>query len=90
MATIGKRPLHPFKKACVAITRYSVGSPDADNLSGSVKYLLDVMQPQSTRHPFGLGIIENDSADCITLTVRSERVSTRKDQKTKVQIEEIR
>lgn len=64
----------PFDWAKVEIVRHSSGKPDPDALAGGfTKPILDAMQVPSKRHPYGAGIIENDTSDCIDLHVRWER-----------------
>jgi len=53
----------PFARAKIRIVRYSLGEPDPEGVSA--KFLLDVLQPQSGRHPYGLGIIADDTAACL-------------------------
>lgn len=62
-----KRPMSstPIQRCNVRILRYAKQAPDGDNLPSSAKLILDVLQPLSKRHPDGLGVIENNSADCI-------------------------
>lgn len=67
----------PFAVAKVEIVRCSAKEPDKDGLYGSVKPILDAMQVASKRHPYGAYIIENDSPDCIELSVRWEKASPR-------------
>ncbi len=86
--TIGRRPAHPFAKARVVIERHSAGSPDRDGLIGGLKPLLDVLQPFSARSPNGLGIIANDSQDCLRLEASSVRCA-RGAAKTVVRIVEL-
>lgn len=59
------RQIGPIARCRVHIYRYSTGTLDGDNKSGVPKFLLDVLQPQSARHPDGLGLILNDSESCI-------------------------
>lgn len=59
------RQIGPIVRCRVHIYRYSTGTLDGDNKSGVPKFLLDVLQPQSARHPDGLGLILNDSESCI-------------------------
>ena len=78
----------PFEKARITITRHSSGTTDPDGLYGSVKPLLDILcTPQGQRHPTGLGIIRDDSAACITLTVQQAKAKPREG-RTEVVIEE--
>jgi len=80
-------PEKPMTKARVTVERYSIGTPDTDNLC--VKHLLDVLCPQSKRHPVGLGVIVDDSPACCELHVKAVKVSKRADQKTVVTVEAI-
>lgn len=79
----------PFTYAEITIVRYSVRLPDQDGCVASVKPILDILQPRSARHPSGLGIIVEDSPEHIRLTVRSEKVATRAEQRTLVTIERL-
>ena len=65
----------PPEHARVTVVRYASRAMDEDNLYGSVKHLLDVLQPKSERHPFGLGLIAGDDPAHLTVTVRFERSS---------------
>ena len=38
---------------------------DPDGLPTCAKHILDVLQPRSKKHPDGLGVIAEDTADCI-------------------------
>jgi hypothetical protein len=63
-------PKRFISKANIRVIRYSRIKPDQiDNLNACVKGLMDILQPMSSRHPNGLGIIANDSSDCVTVTV---------------------
>ena len=66
-------PAAPIEHAVITIWRHSVRAPDADNLIA--KSLLDVLQPQSKRHPYGIGMIAGD--DPAHLTYRIEHVQER-------------
>jgi hypothetical protein len=79
-------PPRPIARAYVQVTRHSVRSLDPDNLAGSCKRLLDVLQPVSTRHPTGLGVIASDSPAHLRLQVISVAVHRLTDQKTTVAI----
>lgn len=59
----------PYHRAEITITRFAPGgAPDPDNLNASSKMLLDILQPMHPRRsPNGLGVIANDSGDCIVL-----------------------
>lgn len=65
MREAGIRPRAPLGCCRVQITRYSRRRCDVDALHGTGKLLLDVLQPASRRHPEGLGVIADDSPDCI-------------------------
>lgn len=65
----------PFRRAKVEIIRQSSKQPDRDNLWGSAKPVLDVLQVKSKRHPYGTYVIENDDADHIELDCRWEKTS---------------
>jgi hypothetical protein len=67
------RPPNPFQRAHIIVTRLSAGTMDYDNLVACVKPLLDVLCVHSKTHPCGLGIIQDDGPDCITIDVRQGR-----------------
>ncbi|MBP8176828.1 MAG: hypothetical protein KAX77_03595 [Xanthomonadales bacterium] len=50
-----------IKRCRILIERHSAGRPDPDAIKGCAKPLLDVLQPRSKRHPYGLGVIADDS-----------------------------
>lgn len=63
---IGKLPDRPLAQCEIEVDRYSSGrEPDQDNLSASVKGLLDILKKCSTRNMLGLGLIADDSPECI-------------------------
>lgn len=67
---MARRPKTPWARANVRIERTSPKTPDRDNLYGSAKPLLDILQPLHAKcRPLGLGVIENDSDTCIDLVV---------------------
>jgi hypothetical protein len=70
VAAIGRqRPPVPLARVRVRIESHAARMLDPiDNLPGSVKNLMDVLQPPSTSHPAGLGIIQNDSAACVIVS----------------------
>lgn len=63
------KPFPPWKRVRISVVRCSSGTLDRDNLFGSVKNLLDVLCAQSSSHPSGLGIIEDDRDDLVVLDV---------------------
>lgn len=85
----GQLPTHPLLRARVVIERWSVGTPDRDGLVASCKPLLDVLQPASDRHPYGLGVIAGDDPAHLTLEVLGRRAATRAGQQTVVTITEV-
>lgn len=60
-----RRPAAPLQRCRVTVERFSPKEPDDDGLVGSLKSLLDALQPCSRRHPYGLGFIADDSPACI-------------------------
>lgn len=65
----------PFLYAKVEMIRYSSGSADKDNLYASAKFLLDVLQVNSKRHPHGIYVLENDDTEHIELSARFEKAA---------------
>ena len=87
--TLGKRPASPFARAHIRVVRHGGKLLDADNATGGLKALLDVLQPfHATVRPNGLGIIASDAPGCLTLDV-SQELAPRCAGKTVVTIEEI-
>lgn len=82
VALIGQRPAQPIAKSAVTIYRHSTHEPDMDGLVASAKIILDVLQPPSKRHPYGLGIIADDKASACDLTVRWIKAAHRPEQRT--------
>jgi hypothetical protein len=63
---IGALPrTEPLRQVHVRIKRYSSRAPDPDAIDSTAKLLMDSLQPQSRRHPYGLGLIVDDSAHCV-------------------------
>lgn len=61
----GIRLSAPIGRCRIRIRRYSRRSPDVDSLPSTGKLLLDVLQPASKTHPQGLGVIADDTPECI-------------------------
>jgi hypothetical protein len=82
-------PATPFIRASIVVVRKSLGVPDPDNLAASVKPLRDVLQPLTGTRKYGLGIIINDSAECLGtgVAISAVRVAHRAEQCTTVLIE---
>ncbi|HTS05739.1 MAG TPA: hypothetical protein VMP68_09155 [Candidatus Eisenbacteria bacterium] len=87
---IGQGPPQPIPKAHVKVFRYGIQEPDHDNIVGSLKGILDVLQPRSHRHPYGLGIIAGDDPEHLISEIHHIQVKTLAEQKTKVVIREIK
>lgn len=88
LAMIGQRPSVPIAAVFVQIFRHSVGVPtDDDNLIA--KAVLDVLQPPSKRHPYGLGVISGDDPATCRHTIVPIREKHRTEQKTVVVIREL-
>ncbi|MXV35948.1 hypothetical protein GS535_05175 [Saccharibacter sp. EH611] len=88
-------PKEPFQQAHIRIERWSVGTPDYDNLSGGgAKQLIDCLTTPRllarghVRNKYGLGIIVDDSPAHIT-TEYSAIECRLCEQKTVVTITEI-
>jgi hypothetical protein len=77
----------PFEKATVMIRRFSVKEPDYDNAVGGCKALVDCLLVRSETHPWGLGLIRDDSPKHMTSTIECERVKTLAEQRTLVMVE---
>lgn len=62
----------PLKMAHVRITRLSAVAPDPGGLQSLEKPILDALQQASKRHPYGAGVIVEDSADRLSYEVKHE------------------
>jgi hypothetical protein len=83
----GQIPEKPINFVHVQVWRRSISEPDQDGLI--VKALLDVLQPSSQRHPYGLGIIKDDKrSNCIS-SINHVQVKHRTEQCTRVVIREL-
>lgn len=87
---IGPGPQEPIAKAHIRVLRYGLKAPDRDNLHASLKWLLDVLQPRSPRHPYGLGIIAGDDPEHLTHEIHHVQVKARAEQRTVVKILELK
>jgi hypothetical protein len=63
-------PRPPWREVRITVVRCSAGRLDQDNANASVKSLFDCLCVKSSRHPGGLGIIEDDSADLLRYEVK--------------------
>ena len=86
LAEIGRKPATPIEVADITVWRHSIRAPDGDNLIA--KALLDVLQPASKRHPYGLGIIAGDDPAHLVLAVHHVQAATRTEQCTRIRIRE--
>ena len=92
-------PPRPFDLAAVTVWRQSLVEPDTDGLFGSLKQLLDVLQPQGGlvmikgktqfRNPQGLGLIADDKPSRCVVNAHWIKARHRPDQKTVVVIHEL-
>lgn len=57
----GKVPAASIARSALEIERYCTGSLDWDNAYGGLKPLLDCLVAPSSRNPYGLGLIQDDS-----------------------------
>jgi hypothetical protein len=65
----GWRPGVPLARAAVRLARFSPMEPDPDALPGTAKLVLDALQPPSRRHPYGLGVIAEDTNAAVVPSV---------------------
>lgn len=79
----------PLQRARVTIYRHSVGTLDQDNAVGGCKALVDVLKPPGKRNPHGMGLIVDDTPDCLELVVKQIKVARRSEQRTVVTIEPL-
>lgn len=77
----------PLTRCHVQIWRESTQEPDHDGLIGGLKPLLDALQPASKRHPYGLGLIVDDSPKCV-LSLTASHVAS-KAARTRIVITEV-
>ena len=62
----------PISKARVHIIRRSPKKLDHDNFVGGCKPLLDCLRKVSRSNPSGLGLIDDDNPDALTVTYQQE------------------
>lgn len=64
----GRRPAKPLHRAILEVDRYEVGEGlDWDNVYGGLKPILDCLVMPTTKNPFGLGLIVDDSPSHVPL-----------------------
>src|SRR5882762_6843579 len=83
----GRRPAELIDPALVTVERICVRAPDDDNLTAGCKILLDALCPLSATHPYGLGIIRDDSPAHCTLVTFATLVGQLSRTATRVRIE---
>ena len=71
-----RRDWRPLSRCHVQVWRESTQQPDHDGLIGGLKPLLDALQPASKRHPYGLGLIADDSPTCV-LSLTASHVASK-------------
>lgn len=59
----------PYRTAKMTVERHARYRLDKTNAEGSVKGLEDALQPRSARHPYGIGVIMDDSEDALKRAV---------------------
>ena len=59
------RPKVPWAHWSILIERESTKEPDPIAILAGAKPILDILQPKSRRHPYGLGIVLNDDSDSL-------------------------
>lgn len=85
VALTGRRPVEPMPNVEIKIFRHMAGvQPDQDN--GIAKAVLDVLQPPTKTHPYGLGIIAGDDPARCSSKVQTIRERYRSDQRTVITI----
>ena len=67
----------PLARCRIRIIRVGAHAIDPDGLPTCAKHILDVLQPQSKRHPDGLGVIAEDSLECIVGGAQIEQRRTK-------------
>lgn len=70
----GVPPRAPVERSVVLVRRAALRELDVDALAGAAKWVLDVLQPASDRHPYGLGWISDDRPSVCRLIPEFERV----------------
>lgn len=83
-ATMTCPPAVPWPRAHLKLTwRHHRVGPDADNALASCKYLIDVLKATGPRP---LGIFRDDSPDCLTVEIRTEKVKHKQDEGVLVEV----
>jgi hypothetical protein len=86
---ISNAPAETIAFASVGVLRYGLKEPDDDNLRASLKMLLDILQPRSKRHPYGLGIIADDDPEHLTSEIHHIQVHSFAEQQTIVRVRDL-
>lgn len=56
----------PLKRCRIRVVRFKQFGPEPDADAVLVKPLLDILQPTSKRHPYGLGLIADDTREVVS------------------------
>jgi len=59
------KPFNRCRISVVRYARYTASLPDQDGIIGGFKPVLDALTVQNRRNKLGLGIIRDDSQDCV-------------------------
>lgn len=81
------RPDRPIARCRILVERESTQEPDYDGLVGGLKPLLDALQPAGRRHPYGIGLIADDSPRCL-IDLETRHIPG-KGQRTRIRIEPV-
>ena len=81
LAKIGKNRWKPRRYTHMKIIVHTTHLQDEDNLTGSLKPLIDAMKPQNVKGTGGLGLIIDDNPDNLWLEVEQVRVHRDKHKK---------
>ena len=80
-------PGAPWERVKVTLVwKHHRAGPDQDNALASCKALIDVLHTRGQRP---LGIFRDDSADCMTVEMRTEKVRSKADEGVIVEVERI-
>lgn len=79
----------PWERARVSITRRTLQLLDPDAQGTAAKVLIDTLLKRSTTHPWGLGVLVDDSPDRMALVLRQVRVAHRAEMGTDVSVERM-
>lgn len=75
-----------WERATVRYTWHSTHPMDQDNIIATMKPALDVLKAHGPRP---LGIIRDDSPDCVSVSATWQKAATRKDERVEIEVERI-